>query len=195
MARVPFAMQAFDGLSYLHVQWLDGVGRVFDGEREDSAGGVEHLAVAEEGCDGGRVECGGHDDDLEVGARGLLQATEECEREVAVDVALVELIEYDGVDAGEERVADEAAYKDAFGDEAKARLRADGFFEAHLEADGFAGLLVPLPCDAACGHACGESTRFKDDDFAGNDLEECGWDAGGLAGAGFCLQDEVVAGA
>ena len=180
-----------EGVGDLCFEGGGGVGLVLDGEREHASGGVQDGAVAEEGGDGRGVEGGRHDEEFQVGARGVLEAAKQSEREIGVEVALVELVEDDDTDAAECGVGDEAAGEDAFGDEAKAGARAFDLFEADAVADGLAGLLVEFFCDAACGHACGETARFEDDDFAGDVREECGRDAGGFACAGRGFEDEV----
>ena len=69
-----------------------------DGQREESSFGAEDGAVAEEACDGRGVECGGHHNDAELGP-GALKALQQRESEIAVEVALVEFVEHDCVDA------------------------------------------------------------------------------------------------
>ena len=114
------AQELLDGGADLDVERLGRVGKVADGEREDAAFGAKDGTVAEVAGDRRGVEGGGHDDDAERGAL-LLQALEQGEGEVALEVALVELVEDDGVDAVEGGIGEQAAGEDAVGDEAEAR--------------------------------------------------------------------------
>jgi hypothetical protein len=161
-----------------------------DGEREKAAFGSEDRAVAEEAGDGRGVERGGHDDDAKLRASAL-ETLEQRQGKIAIEMAFVELIEDDGVDALERGVGEEAAGEDAFGDEAEAGAGADPFFEADLVADGFAGLLGPFKGDAPGGETSGDAARLEDDDFAFDNVEQGGRNAGGLAGAGSGFDDEV----
>ena len=67
-------------------------------------------------------------------------------------------------------IGDHAAGEDAFGKEAQARAGA-GFFETHLIADGFTGLLAHFRGYAAGGHAGGYTAGFQDQDFAAESEE------------------------
>ncbi len=115
-----------------------------DRQIEEASFGAKHGAAAEIARDGRGVERGRHHDEAQIGPRSGLQATEQGEGEVAFQMALVELVEYDGVDAGELWVRDQAAGQDSFGEEAQAGARSGGFFEADLVAGGFANTLAKL---------------------------------------------------
>ena len=161
-----------------------------DRQREQPSFGANDRAVVEEACDGRRVERGRHHNDAKL-RPSALKALQQRESEIAVEVAFVELVEHDGVDALEHWVSEKAAGENAFGDEAETCARADLFFEADLVADGFADVFAEFACDAARGHAGGDAARFQHDDFAADDAEERGWDAGRLSGAGWGFDDEA----
>ena len=76
-----------------------------------------HLEAASQGAEPRRaeeaghrlgVEGGGHDHEAQVLAGGLLQPPQEGQGEVSLEVALVELVEDDGADAGEGGPLEEA---------------------------------------------------------------------------------------
>ncbi len=69
---------------------------VFDAHVKQATFGADARAVAEVARDRVGVERGGHDDESQVGARSLLQPSEQREREIGLQVALVELVEHDG---------------------------------------------------------------------------------------------------
>ncbi len=96
----------------------------------------------------------------------MLETLEQGEGEIAFEMALVELIEDDGVDALERGIGDEAAGEDAFGHEAQAGVGAGALFEADLVPDGFADDFAKLRGDPARGHAGGDAARFEDEDLA-----------------------------
>ena len=115
-----------------------------DREIEEAAFGAKDGAAAQIARDGRGVERGRHHDEAQIRPRGGLQAAEQGERQVAFQMALVELVEHHGVDAGELRIGDQAAREDAFGEEAQAGARSGDFFEANLVADRFADTFAKL---------------------------------------------------
>ena len=190
VAGVAFGVEQRDSLADLRLQRLWRVRQMTHGERVLATCGAQDRAAAEIVRDRSGIERGGHDDEPQFGARAL-QALEQSEREVAVEVALVELVQHDGVDAAQGGVGEQATREDAFGDEAEARARAGDLVEADLVADGVADLLAEFGGDAARGEARGDAAWFEDEDFAADEGEQRGRDAGGLAGAGRGFEDEV----
>ena len=81
---------------------------MLDRERKGAAFRAQDRAIAEVTCDRSGVERRGHDDEAEIGT-SLLQALEQREGEVALEVTLVELVEDDRVDAFEGWIAEQAA--------------------------------------------------------------------------------------
>ena len=55
----------------------------------------------------GGIQGGGHDDELEVRSRGLLQIEGTREGDIAIQMALVEFVEENGGDVGELRVLEQ----------------------------------------------------------------------------------------
>ena len=140
-----------------------------------------------------RVERGRHDDELQIRARGLLEAAQQRQRQVALEVALVELVEHDHAHAGQAGLGDQPAGEQPLGDEAQPRPGPGHLLEADLPADRLAGPLPQLLGHAPRRHAGREPPRLEDDDLAvagQAGREQRGGDAGGLAGAGRRLDDE-----
>ncbi len=124
---------------------------------------VDYRTLAEKRRDGARIERCRHDDDAEIVARapGLPR---QRNRQVAVDAALVELVDDDGGELRQQRIALHARREDAFGDDEQACVRAEAALEADLPTDLAAerpSALGGNPCgDRARGHA----PRLKQDD-------------------------------
>lgn len=142
VAAVIFGDQLFNRLSHLVFERRCGVGGVGDGEGKETAFGSENGGVVEVAGDGRGVERGGHDDQFEVGTGGGLEAAEEGESEVGIEVAFVKFVEDDDAGVAEEGVGEKAAVEDAFGDESDAGAGAGDVFEADLVADGVAELFA-----------------------------------------------------
>ena len=104
---------------------------------------------------------------LQVGPVGLLQVQRAGQRDVAVEVALVELVEDERRDAAQLRVLDHLPQQDAFGDEADAGVGAGDVLEANLVADLAAELGLAFPGDARRQQPRGQPARLEDDDLAG----------------------------
>ena len=166
-------------------------GEMLDGDVEALALRA-HDAAPEERRDGAGIERRRHRDDAKVGPRRLLHAPEERERDVALEVTLVELVEEHGRHAAKERVGEQPSREDALGHEAHARSRARRVLEANRVADGLADALAELVGDAPCREPRGEASWLEHDDLAGErpGVEHRARDAGRLAGAGRRLEHE-----
>ena len=95
---------------------------------------VDDRAAVEEARHRFRGERRRHHDDAQIVARrpGLPR---ERQPEIGVDGSLVELVEHDRADAGDQRIVDQARGEDAFGGEQDARRRREPALEAHVPAD------------------------------------------------------------
>src|SRR4051794_41036106 len=102
-----------------------GGGGMPDVDGEGSAFSLNDRAITEKPCNGLRFQGGGHDYNQQILADGLLHLAQQGDGDVGVEVSLVELIEQDGADAGEEWIVEELAGEDAFGQDADARVGAD----------------------------------------------------------------------
>ena len=138
---------------------------VVDRDLEAPPLGAER-AGAEEPRDRRGVERRRHRDEPEVGARGVLEAPQEREREVALEVALVELVEHDRADAGQGGCAEQAPREEPLRDVADPGARSGDLLEPHLPADRLAGLLAHLLRDAPGGEARREPPRLEHHDLA-----------------------------
>ena len=95
-------------------------GEMLDGYVEALSLGAKHGA-GKEGGDGGRIEGGRHRDELQIGAIGALEAAEQGERDISLQVPFVDFVQEDDAHAIERGIGHESAREDAFGDEADAR--------------------------------------------------------------------------
>ena len=130
------------------------------------------------------------------GRVGPLQPAQQREREVALQVALVKLVEHHGADALQPRIGEQAARQHAFGEEAQARARPGDLFEAHLVADGLADALAAFGRDEARRQPRGEAARLEHEHLAVGEVEQGGRHARGLPRPGGRLQHQrVVVGA
>ena len=145
-----------------------GAREVLDGDVEEPALGAEHRRL-EEGGDRGALERRRHHPDAEVGPRGALQRAQERESDVALEVALVELVEQDGADAGEAAIAEEPACEHALGHEGDPRARSGPVLEPHPVSHGAADLLAEL-----LGHAPGRQPRGEPAGLEHHDLAALG---------------------
>ena len=161
-----------------------------DGKREEPSLGSEDGAVSEILRDGRGIERGGHDEDAQLGTRAL-KALQEGEREVGVEMSLVEFVEDNCVDALEGRVGEETAGEYALCNETQACAGADLFFKADLIADGCADFFTELRSDSAGGETSGDATWFEDNNCAAEEGEESWWNAGRLPCSGRRLDDKI----
>src|SRR5258708_34538021 len=108
-----------------------------------------------------------------------MEALQERQGEIAVEMALVEFVEDDGVDAFERWIGQEAACEDALGDKSQTRVRPGPLFETYLIADGSANLFVQFPGDSSRRQACRDPPRLEHDNVAADQTQKGQWDAGG----------------
>ena len=101
----------------------EGFIEVLEIDGESAAPGSEAVARGVVGLESAGVESGGHDDDFEIWAEGFLEGDGASEGDIAVEMAFVELVEDDDIDAPELGIGEHLAEENAFGDEADA-----GFF-------------------------------------------------------------------
>ena len=106
-----------------------------------------------------------HHHNSQIGPRPL-QALQQCQREIAFKVALMELVEHDGGHALQRWIGKQAPGQYALGDKAQARARANRFFKSDLVADGLAELFAELPCHSPRRQPCRNPARFEHNHFA-----------------------------
>ncbi len=124
-----------------------------------------------------------------------MELADDGQSDVALEVALVELVEDDDAGVFEERVAGEVAAEDAFGEEpepcGRAALARETYAIADLAADGAAA----RPRDVLGGGSGGDATGLDDHDGAAAGevrVEDGAGHSRRLAGARSGAQDEPV---
>ena len=111
--------------------------------------------------DGRSVDGGGHDEKAKVGAKELLSASGECESEVGMQAALVELVEDDDADAIERWVVLQHARQDTFGENLYLSVLADARVKADAVADPLSDGFAEQFCHAFRYLSGGKSARFE----------------------------------
>jgi hypothetical protein len=132
----------------------------------EAASGHVHDRALQEPRDRLGLERCAHHHQPQLGAAYALQPAQQREREVALQVALVELIEQHRRHAAQLGICDQPAREHAFGHEADARLRRAHVLEAHLISDASADRFGELMGDAPRGHAGSDPARLEHDDLA-----------------------------
>jgi len=123
----------------------------------------------------------------------LLQIQRPGQRDVAVEMALVEFVEDDDADAAQLGIGEHLPQQNSLGDEANARPRGGDFIEADLVTHFVAEPAVALLGHARGEHARGEPARLQHHDLAiarESVIEHDLRDLRGLARAGWRLEDE-----
>src|SRR5258706_639832 len=136
------------------------------------------------------IERGRHHDDSYLRPCSL-EALQECKRKIAVQVALVEFVEDNRVDALEGWVGQQATGEDALRDKSQTRTRPDPLFETDLVADRSANLFVEFPGDSSGRQACRDPARLEHDNFAADETENGRWNTGGLPRSRRRFNDQV----
>jgi hypothetical protein len=117
--------------------------------------------------EGFRVERGGHHHEFEVWAQFLLEGDGTGEGDVAVEVALMKLVENNTSDAFEERVGEHHPQEDTFGDETDAGALGGDAVHPDLVANFVAEALASFGGNALSEHSSWEAARLEDEDFPG----------------------------
>ena len=99
----PLALARSDGPDRVVLE-VHGLGQVFNLHGKGAALRREHVARGEIILEQRRIQRGRHDDQLQIGARRLLDLQGAGQGDVTVKVALVEFVEDDGTDAAQVRV-------------------------------------------------------------------------------------------
>ncbi len=93
---------------------------------------------------GQRIERRRHDDEPEIRARRPPQPLEQRERQISLQVPLVELVEHDGADAALLGIAEQPARQDSLRHELEPRRRPAGPLEPNFIADRISDALAPF---------------------------------------------------
>ncbi|MNQ64002.1 hypothetical protein D3C85_784040 [compost metagenome] len=167
--------------------------------RVHAALAAHHRSAIQQARQALALQGGGHQQDLQrrLVAQQRPAVEAKGQGQVGVEAALVEFVEDHQADAFQRRVFLQAAGEDAFGDYLDARARADFRLQTNAVTDPFADLLAQLAGQALGGGAGGQAPRFQHQDGLPGQpgfVEQGERHAGGLAGAGRCLQHGFVAG-
>jgi hypothetical protein len=130
---------------------------------------------------------GGHQQQSKV-TPALLQVQEQCEGNVGLEVTLVKLIKYDGIDTAQIRVLSQPASEYTLGNEPQPGVGASLFFETNLISDGIPWKLSQLASHPAGSHSRCEATRLENNYLPEPGIEQRGRHAGCLPRPGLCLQ-------
>ncbi len=104
-------------------------------DRKSATHALDHRRLAEELADPRAVERRRHHQELEILAQSLLRVARERQAEIAVERALVELVEQHGGDAGERGIVEDETREHALGHHLDASCTRDFRAEAHTVAD------------------------------------------------------------
>ncbi len=102
----------------------------FDGEHLSIRD--EHGRIIEIGCDRFGIKRGGHHDEFKIGSRDLLKSFGKREGNIALQVALVKLVEENCANAVQYGIVLQPAQENAFGHKCDASLFVDVIFEPDL---------------------------------------------------------------
>jgi hypothetical protein len=136
---------------------------VFDVNGKRSALRVQHGRVAEKRRERLRLEGRRHHREPQVRAHRLLQLAYDAEREITLEVTLVELVEHHDADLVEVGIADQAPREHALGHEPQSGLTTASLLEANTVANLAPDRIAPLACDELGRRARRDPTRLEDD--------------------------------
>ena len=142
------------------------------------------------------VEGRRHDDDLQVGASRRLQGKGLGQRDVAVEVPLVKLVEEQGAHTREVRIPEHLAHENSLRDKEQAGRGAGGIIKPDAVADLVADAPSALMGYPGREHPGRQSPRLKDHGATGSQdprIEEHLRDLGRFARSRRGLHDETVA--
>ena len=170
---------------------------VAERQRVAAALALDHRRVSHQAGEARAVERRRHRDEAQVGAERALHVERQREADVAVEAALVDLVEQHRGDAGELGIGLDARDEDALGDHRDAGGARAAAVHAGRVAEGAADLLAREPRHPLGRGARGEAAGGEEEDLARAPVlgEERGRDGGGLAGAGRRDEHGVGAGA
>jgi hypothetical protein len=183
--------QQFHSLPRLNMKRLGGVRQMPDRQFKQLSLRSKDRTIFEISSYRRRIERGRHHDDAHL-RPGALETLQECQREIAVQVALVEFVEDNRVDALEGWIGQEPAGQNTLRDKPQSRARANPLLETDLVANRSANLFARLPRDPSCSQACRNPARLEHDDFTSDKTENGRWNTGGLPGSRRRFDDEVA---
>ena len=144
---------------------------------------LDERRVAHQPGEALAVERRRHRDEAEIGPQGRLRIEREGKAEIAVEAALVDLVEQNRRNAGQLRIGLDAVPEDAFGQHQDTRARRTLRVQPRRIADRLADPLPGKLRHPLGRRPRGEPPRGEQQDLAGAPgfAEESGGDGGGLA--------------
>ena len=125
-----------NGLGHCILDLLVGIaGPIADIDGKRPAFAFQHRRIAQQRCHACAVERRRHDQKLQIRPQARLHVERQCQAEIRIETALVELVEKHGGNVFQVRIVEDHPGEDAFGDDEDARLRRDLVFEPHAIAD------------------------------------------------------------
>jgi hypothetical protein len=189
-AGVLHGVQQFHSLPRLNMKRLGGVRQMPDRQLKQLSLRPKDRTIFKVSSYRRRIERGRHHNDAYL-RPAALETLQECERKIAVQVALLEFVEDNRIDALESWIDQEPAGQNTLRDKPLSRARANPLFETDLLANRSANLFAQLPRDPSCSQACRNPARLEHDDFAGQ-TENGRWNTRGLPGSRRRFDDEVA---
>ena len=176
---------AYRGRDLLAELAIVGLLRVLDRDGERAAFRADDRRIAEELRDRLGVERRRHHERDQLGP-ARPQPLDQREREVAIEVTLVELVDHDAADAAQLGMGEQPAGQHALGHELDPGRRRDLAIEPHLVADLAPEVAATLARHAGRRESRRESPRLQHDELAGDEarVEQRARDARRLAGTG-----------
>ena len=154
--------------------------RVLDFQRILAAFGADHAGAAEIFGNGRGIQRGRHHDQAQIPPARSLQTAQQRQRQIALEVPLVEFVEHHAADALQIGIREQAAREHAFGKESQARVRAGDLFEAHLVADRVTQRLAPLRRHVSRRQTGRHTARLEHQHLAIVERQQRGWNARGF---------------
>ena len=157
-----------------------------DLDRKGPPFAFDHRRAAHQAREKRAVERRRHGQQAQIRAQRRLRVERQRQAEIAVEAALMDLVEQHRGDAGQLRIGLDAPQEDALGEDGDPRARRALAVEPGRVADRAADGLAGQRRHPLGGGAGGEAAGGEQQDFAAAPgLAEQGWGhAGGLAGAG-----------
>ncbi len=135
-----------------------------------------------------------HHQQAQIGPQRVLHLQRQRRADIAMQVALVELVEHDGADVRPLGVVQQQAGEDALGQHFDARGGSDALLEADAVAHRLTDRLTELRGHVAGRRACGDAARLQHQDAPALQPgrgEQRQWHLCGLAGAGRGFQHQA----
>ena len=126
----------------------------------------DHGCITQQGSHGRNVERGRHHEDAQLGAKQRLRLQRERQAKVAMQVALVKLVEQHDADALERRIVEQHSREHTLGDDLDSRGRTDARVATHAKAYRRTNGLAEQEGHAVCRCSRGEAARFEHQDLA-----------------------------